>query len=115
MQKGFDTKATASKERITMVTPRVVPASEILTKGSKQAARETAEAVSSTCPRCRAIFVCGATAATCWCETLAVVDMKRRPEDLLGKGCLCEACLRAAISDSASGAIADSATKASAD
>ncbi len=98
-----------------MVTPRVVPASEIAFTGSKQAARDTAEAVSSTCPRCRAIFVCGATAATCWCETLAVLDVTRRPEDLLGKGCLCETCLRAAISDSAGGAIANSANKPAAD
>ena len=54
---------------------------------------------SATCPRCAALFVCGAHAAFCWCETLAVLDLKRRPEDLLGKGCLCEACLRAAISE----------------
>ena len=98
-----------------MVTPRVVPASETVITSSKQAARDTAQAVSSTCPRCRAIFVCGATAATCWCETLAVVDVKRRPEDLLGKGCLCETCLRAAISDSTGGAISDSTNKPAAD
>ena len=62
---------------------------------------------SATCPRCATSFVCGAKAASCWCETLAVLDIKRRPEDLLGKGCLCEACLRAVISESANGAAAE--------
>ena len=66
----------------------------------KQSGRGSEVAAPSTCPRCATRFVCGAPAASCWCETLAVLDLKRRPEDLLGKGCLCEACLRAAISAS---------------
>ena len=67
---------------------------------TRQSGRVVDRATSATCPRCAALFVCGANATSCWCETLAVLDLKRRPEDLLGKGCLCEACLRAAISES---------------
>ena len=70
------------------------------TNPPRQAERDRNGAATATCPRCAALFVCGAHAASCWCETLAVLDLKRRPEDLLGKGCLCEACLRAAISAS---------------
>lgn len=69
-------------------------------RASKQSGRGGDCAASATCPRCAARFVCGAHAASCWCETLAVLDLKRRPEDLLGNGCLCEACLHAAISAS---------------
>ncbi len=98
-----------------MTTPRAAPALDNATKAVKQAGRSVDGAVSSTCPRCAASFVCGATAASCWCETLAVLDLKRRPEDLLGKGCLCEACLRAVISESANAAASDSANEASAD
>ncbi len=90
-----------------MTTPRAIPALEKATPASKQAARDTDGAASATCPRCAVMFVCGANAQSCWCETLPVLDVKRRPEDLLGKGCLCEACLRVAISDSANGDAAD--------
>jgi ribosomal protein L34E len=98
-----------------MTTPRAAPALENVTTTKKQAVRDVTGVASSTCPRCAVMFVCGANAASCWCETLAVLDIKRRPEDLLGKGCLCEACLRAVISESANGAASDSASKASAD
>lgn len=98
-----------------MTTPPAVPALEAVTTAKKQAVLDVAGMVSSTCPRCAATFVCGANAASCWCETLAVLDIKRRPEDLLGKGCLCEACLRAVISESANAAVSDSVNKASAD
>ena len=98
-----------------MTSPRAAPALENVTTTKKQAVRDISGMASATCPRCAASFVCGANAASCWCETLAVLDIKRRPEDLLGKGCLCEACLRAVISESANGADSDSASKASAD
>ena len=102
-----------------MITPRAAPALDSSTKSAtkalKQAGRGVDGAVSSTCPRCAASFVCGANAASCWCETLAVLDLKRRPEDLLGKGCLCEVCLRAVISESANEADANSPNGADAD
>ena len=84
-----------------MTTPRAVHALNNATKARKQAGRSDDGAERSTCPRCAVSFVCGANAASCWCETLAVLDLKRRPHDLLGKGCLCGACLRAVISESA--------------
>ena len=94
-----------------MTIQRAAPALDRSTKSvtttNKQAVRDAAGMASATCPRCAASFVCGVNAATCWCETLAVLDMHRRPEDLLGKGCLCEACLRAVISESANGTSAD--------
>lgn len=90
-----------------MNTPRAAPALDYVSTADRQALPKLPGVVSSTCPRCSAMFVCGANAASCWCETLAVLDVKRRPEDLLGKGCLCEACLRAAISESAHGESAD--------
>ena len=98
-----------------MTSPRAAPALDSVTTTRKQAVRDVAGLASTTCPRCAASFVCGANAASCWCETLAVLDIKRRPEDLLGKGCLCEACLRAVISESANGAASGSANEASAD
>ena len=98
-----------------MTTPRAAPALDNVTTAHKPAVRGVAGMVSSTCPRCAASFVCGANAASCWCETLAVLDIKRRPEDLLGKGCLCEACLRAVISESANAAVSDSASAAAAE
>ena len=98
-----------------MTTPRAAPALDNVTTAHKPAVRDVAGMASATCPRCAASFVCGANAASCWCETLAVLDIKRRPEDLLGKGCLCEACLRAVISESANAAAPGSANEASAD
>lgn len=94
-----------------MTTQRAAPALDRSTKrvttANKQAVHNVAGMLSATCPRCAASFVCGVNAASCWCETLAVLDIKRRPEDLLGRGCLCEACLRAVISESANRASAD--------
>ena len=87
-----------------MTIPRAAPALDNATKSATkalgQAGRSVDGTVSSTCPRCAASFVCCANAAYCWCETLAVFDIKRRPEDLLGKLCLCQVCLRAAVSES---------------
>ena len=70
---------------------------------TRQAVRGSDGSASATCPRCAALFMCGANALSCWCETVAVLEIAKRPEDVLGKGCLCEACLRAAISESLSG------------
>ena len=98
-----------------MTSPRAAPALDSVTTTRKQAVRDVAGMASTTCPRCATSFVCGAKAASCWCETLAVLDIKRRPEDLLGKGCLCEACLRAVISASANGAVSASASGAAAE
>ena len=98
-----------------MTSPRAAPALDSVTTPRKQAVRDAAAMASTTCPRCAASFVCGANAASCWCETLAVLDIKRRPEDLLGKGCLCEACLRAVISESVNAAVSDSASAAAAE
>lgn len=95
-----------------MTTPRVAPTLDNVTTAKKQAVSDVSGSLSSTCPRCAASFVCGANAASCWCETLAVLDLKRRPEDVLGKGCLCEACLRAVISESANGSDSGSANEA---
>lgn len=71
---------------------------------SKQAGRSADGAASATCPRCAATFVCAANASSCWCEALPVLDLTRRPKDLLGKGCLCQACLHAAITQSSTAA-----------
>ena len=98
-----------------MNSPRAAPALDSVTTPLKEVVRDVAAMASTTCPRCAASFVCGANAASCWCETLAVLDIKRRPEDLLGKGCLCEACLRAVISESANAAVSDSASAAAAE
>ena len=98
-----------------MTSPRAAPALDSVTTPRKHAVRDAAGMASATCPRCATSFVCGAKAASCWCETLAVLDIKRRPEDLLGKGCLCEACLRTVISESANGAVSDSASGAAAE
>ena len=98
-----------------MTSPRAAPALDSVTTPRKQAVRDVAGMASTTCPRCAASLVCGANATSCWCETLAVLDIKRRPEDLLGKGCLCEACLRAVISESANAAVSDSASAAAAE
>ena len=98
-----------------MTSPRAAPALDSVTTPLKHAVRDAAGMASATCPRCATSFVCGAKAASCWCETLAVLDIKRRPEDLLGKGCLCEACLRTVISESANGAVSDSASGAAAE
>ncbi len=73
---------------------------------NKQAGRNADGAASATCPRCAVSFVCGVNAATCWCETLAVLDLTKHTEDVLGTSCLCEACLRATLGQSPAGASA---------
>ena len=49
------------------------------------------------CPRCYDTFPCGATAASCWCQTLPPLDLSSLPVALIGKGCLCASCLQAAL------------------
>ena len=50
------------------------------------------------CPRCYDTFPCGATAKSCWCQTLSPLDLSSQPADLIGKGCLCASYLRAVLS-----------------
>lgn len=89
-----------------MTAPRAVAALHTVPNAIQRAAADTPARVSSSCPRCAADFVCAANAALCWCDTLAVLDITACPEALLGKGCLCEACLSALISESAKQAAA---------
>ena len=61
------------------------------------AASDTGKRTSARCPRCYDSFPCGATAGSCWCQTLPPLGLSPQPPDLVGKGCLCAACLRAAL------------------
>ncbi len=49
----------------------------------------------ATCPRCGAAFACGAGGAdgSCWCAVLPALDGKPDPS----RGCMCPACLQAAL------------------
>jgi len=48
-----------------------------------------------TCPRCGEAFTCGVAEAHCWCFDLPNVMLM--DEAKMNEGCLCPACLRAAI------------------
>lgn len=59
-------------------------------------ARRPADA---TCPRCATAFTCGASAASCWCQSLPAIDLARRAPDMLERGCLCGGCLGAVVAE----------------
>lgn len=50
-----------------------------------------------TCVRCTGHFVCRASAASCWCQSLPSLNLSSLPAELRARGCLCPACLRAAV------------------
>lgn len=65
-----------------------------ITGGARSQVKKRTDA---RCPRCYDTFPCGAAAESCWCHRLPPLDLSLQPADLVGKGCLCASCLRAAI------------------
>lgn len=52
-----------------------------------------------SCPGCAVAFTCGASASSCWCQSLPKLDLGRRAPELVGRGCLCGGCLGAAVAE----------------
>jgi hypothetical protein len=69
------------------------------TEASLRPTRTAEGAQVATCPRCAQAFACGASAASCWCQSLPAMDLSRRPPDLAGRGCLCGGCLGVLVAE----------------
>ncbi|MBA2734985.1 MAG: cysteine-rich CWC family protein [Acidobacteria bacterium] len=47
----------------------------------------------SVCEACGELFVCGATASSCWCQEIPLSDVTRAELRTRYQRCLCRACL----------------------
>ncbi|MBL8309068.1 MAG: cysteine-rich CWC family protein [Burkholderiales bacterium] len=53
----------------------------------------------AACPKCGDAFNCGASAASCWCQSLPPLNLDKRPADWPDDACLCGRCLGAAVAE----------------
>jgi len=60
---------------------------------------EVGRPADATCPRCATAFTCGASATSCWCQSLPAIDLARRAPDMVASGCLCGGCLGAVVAE----------------